>query len=95
MANAAESTPRGTVIGMESCRTLSPESEAGRTLPRIPSGVAGSATAPCATRDRNGLLSDDERLLLAKIRRNRNQGMLPTLLDCDFMLHVLERMDRC
>ena len=94
MANAATNTPRGTVIDMESYRTSSPESEADRTQNSILSGAAGNVTEPCATKGCNGLLSDDERLKLAKIRRNRSQGWMPTFEEFDFLLEIVERGNR-
>jgi hypothetical protein len=39
-------------------------------------------------------LSDDERQKLARIRRNRNQGWMPTFEEFDFLLEVTERMAR-
>jgi hypothetical protein len=94
MVNAAKDTPRGTVIDMESYRTLSPAPEEAQTPQPIPSGPAGVVTAPCATQGRNGALSDADRLRLAKIRRNRNQGWMPTFDEFDFLLDALERITR-
>jgi hypothetical protein len=94
MANAAEGTPRGTVIDMESYRTSSPESAEARTLPRTQNGAAGIATEPCDTPARSGVLSDAERGKLAKIRRDRNAGWMPTFEEFDFLLEIAERIAR-
>jgi hypothetical protein len=94
MANAAENTHLGTVIDMESYRTLSPAPTADRTPKPIPSGPAGNVTEPSVTPDRSGVLSADERWKLAKIRRNRNQGWMPTFEEFDFLLSIAERVNQ-
>jgi hypothetical protein len=94
MANAAENTPRGTVIDMESYRTSSLESEGDQTPRPIPNGPVSIVTEPCDTKAHSGALSDAERLKLAKIRRNRNLGWMPTFEEFDFLLEVVERMSR-
>ena len=94
MASDAENTPRGTVIDMESYRTLSPESAEEATPRKIPSGPAGSVTEPCDIPAHNSPLSDAERLKLAQIRRNRAQGWMPTFEEFDFLLEMVERMSR-
>lgn len=94
MANAAENTPLGTVIDMESYRTSSPASVADRTSRPIPNGPAGIVTAPCDIPARSGVLSDAERLKLARIRRNRNQGWMPTFEEFDFLLEMVEKVSR-
>ena len=47
---------------------------------------------------RNGLganlLTEDERLKLATIRRNRNQGWMPTFWETDFLLEMVEKLSR-
>ena len=90
MANVAPSTHRGTVIDMESYRISSAEAVEVQTSQKTASGPAGIATAPCATRDRSGLLSDAEREKLARIRRNRNQGWMATFEEFDFLLEMVE-----
>lgn len=92
MANVAESTPPGTVIDMESYHTSSPEREVEATPPRTQSGLASIVTAPCGTKARSGVLSDAERTKLAKIRRNRNAGWMPTFKEFDFLLSLTERI---
>lgn len=95
MGNAATNSPRGTVIDMESYRTSSPEAGEDRTLPRIANGPAGVAIEPCVTPVPNGqTLSEEEKLRIAKIRRDRRHGWMATFDDCDFMLAMLEKLTR-
>ena len=94
MTNAAEDTPLGTVINMESYRTSSVEAAEGQISPRIASGLASTATAPCDTKGRSGALSDDERIRLARIRKDRRLGWMQSFSDVDFLLDLLERIVR-
>ncbi len=94
MANAVENTHRGTVIDMENCRTSSAADVAGPTCPKTASGLATTATAPCATAGHNSPLSDAERSKLAKIRRDRRNGWMASFEDFDFLLGVVDRLSR-
>ena len=53
-----------------------------------------AATLGEITPDPNGLANAMERYELAKIRRNRDAGRLPTMLECDFLLSIAERVCR-
>jgi hypothetical protein len=93
MENGATNSPHGMDTVTENCSMSSTADAQGRTKPTTFCGAAGDITEQPIP-DRSSLLSDDERLLLAKIRRNRDNCLLPTLLDCDFMLETLERLSR-
>ncbi len=92
MANAVENTHRGTVIDMENCRTSSPGSEAVQTFPRTANGPAIGAIGKSATPDRSSLLSDADRIKLARIQKDRRLGWMPTFQDFDFLLEMVERL---
>jgi hypothetical protein len=96
MANDADDSPLGTVIDMESYRTSELASAADQTPRKTRSGPAGIVTEPYATPDPNGagLVSEMEKVEIAKIRRNRDAGRLPTILECDFLLGLTERLTR-
>lgn len=91
--NPVESSPLGPDGIMENSTTKSSVPMAGQTLPRIALGSVGNITA-LPTEGHNSHLSDDERLRLAKIRRNRNQGWMPTFEEFDFLLEIVERGNR-
>jgi hypothetical protein len=94
MANDAASTPLGMDIDMESYRTLSQERVVVPIPPTTPSGLAGIAIEACATKGRNGLLSDAERLVLGRIHKDRRLGFMPSFVDFDFLLEICERLSR-
>ena len=94
MANAATSTRAGTEPEKVTCITSSTGPMADQTLTRTLSGAAKNTT-PLATPAHSGArLSDDERLTLARIKRNRRQGWMATFDEMDFLLGILERLDR-
>jgi len=93
-------------MDMGSLRTQSTEAAEDPMPQKTPSGVAEfppttpvdlspGATASKTIPDRSGALSADERWKLAKIRRNRNQGWMPTFEEFDFLLEIVERISRC
>jgi len=93
-SSAATNSPPGMVLDMESLCTSSPAPTAGQTTKRIVSGAAPSATSAETTPARSSRLSADEEMKLAKIRRNRQQGWMPTFEEFDFLLEILERINR-
>jgi hypothetical protein len=57
-------------------------------------GVVGHVT-PLATPAHSGAhLSDDERIRLAKIKRDRRNGWMASFDDYDFLLSLVERLSR-
>jgi len=95
--NAATDTPHSTVLDMESLRTPSIESAEGPTsLPMSRGPVARpiSATGDEITPARSGALSDQERIQLARIKKDRRNGWMPTFTDFDFLLELTERLKR-
>ena len=94
-ASAATNSPALTVLDMESLHTESTEAEAARTPKPILCGPVADtipATERQITPARNSRLSEDEQRKLAKIRRNRQQGWMPTFEEFDFLLEMVERM---
>jgi hypothetical protein len=83
------------VVDMASLSTeLHPPMEA-PTLSTIVSGDAPTVTASATIPARSGArLSEAERMELAKIRRNRNQGWMATFEEFEFLLSTLERVTR-
>ena len=79
-ANAVETAPRGMALDMESLSTSLLSGEAAPIRSQTASGDAGArrdATPGEITQARSGAqVSDAERLKLARIRRNRNQGWM-------------------
>jgi hypothetical protein len=92
--NVATDSPPGTVIDMESYRTSSAVDAEAPTSPRIASGPATGAIAPCDIKAFSGLISEGERWTIARIRRNRNQGWMATFEEFDFLLSIAERVCR-
>lgn len=92
-ASAAESLPRGTDQDTENSPISYPEDE-GEISRRTASGsvahTIGKITPACS-----GALTPDETLIfLAKLRRGRDAGYLPTLPDFDLLLEIAERRTR-
>jgi hypothetical protein len=80
---------------MESLSTRSTESAEGQTFPRTCSGVAErqiSATGGEITQGRSGVLSDEERIRLARIRKDRRLGWMQSFSDTEFLLELLSRL---
>jgi hypothetical protein len=95
--NAATDTPRSTVLDMESLRTQSTESAEGPTSLTTfrgpvarPISATGDETIPA----HSGALSDKERIQLARIKKDRRNGWMPTFTDFDFLLELTERLSR-
>lgn len=92
MANAAIDSPRGTAFDMESYRTVDTEPTA-TTRNRARFGAVANATTN-GTQAHSFCLSDEERLTLARIRRNRKAGFMATFEEFDFLLEIAERCAR-
>jgi hypothetical protein len=70
-----------------------PEDEEGRTIYRTVSGDVPIATENAITPDQPGpLLSEQDELRLATIRKNWNRGWLPLFEECKFLLEIVERI---
>jgi hypothetical protein len=97
-APAATASPRGMELDMENLSISSPVERAEVTRSKIPSGLAGCptpATESEITPARSGVrLSEDERTKLARIRRNRREGWMPTFEEFYFLLEIVETMSR-
>ena len=94
MANVVIDMQSGTVLEKAISPTSSTEPKDQETLNLMFSGVVGRVT-PLATPALSGArLSDDERLKLAKIRRNRSQGWMPTFEEFDSLLAMVEKLKR-
>jgi hypothetical protein len=82
-------------LDMESLSTSLPADAAEVTRSTTASGAADCptpATASATTPARSGL-SEAEQMKLARIRRNRNQGWMPTFKEFDFLLEMVERIE--
>ena len=93
MANAAINTQGGTALGKATSRILSTEPKDPAMSSQTFCGAVEIVT-PCDTQAHSGALSDAERMKLAKIRRNRSQGWMPTFEEFDFLLSAVERLNR-
>lgn len=92
MENDAIASRRGTDYSTANCPTSATEPTA--TTPRTEfSGVAASATKS-ATPDRSSLLSAAEEKNLARIAKERRNGFMVSAVDVDFLLEILERLNR-
>jgi hypothetical protein len=89
---AAISSRRGMELDMESLATSCTEPKDRETFPQIASGVAGNATA-AATPGHNSRLSDEERIRLARIRKDRRLGWMPSFNDVEFLLDLIARFE--
>ena len=94
MANVVIDMQSGTVLEKAICPTSSTEPRGRETLNRTSCGVAEDTTKS-ATPDRSGqTLSEEEKLRIAKIRRDRRHGWMATFDDLDFLLEMLEKVGR-
>jgi len=78
----------GTTANSTTCCTGPTEAA---TKPATFSGLAGSTTGS-DTPGPSSPLSDDERWKLARVRRNRRFGWMPTMEECDFLLELLGKL---
>ena len=88
---------RGMELDMENLSISGPLAVEDRTQLKTANGDAedGTVATPGGIIPaRSGVLSDAERLKVARIRRNRNQGWMPTFEEFDFLLEIVERMSR-
>jgi hypothetical protein len=96
--SVADGTRRGTASVRGNSYTSSPKAEADQTRSAIASGDAAGRTAATAETIipvRNSRLSADEtKTFLAKLRRGRDAGYLPTLPDFDLLLEIAEESTR-
>ena len=75
------------------CRTSSTEPKGKEMLTATSSGVAASATSD-GTTARSSPLSADEAQRLARIRKDRANRFMVSAPDVDFLLEILERLER-
>jgi hypothetical protein len=96
--SVADGTRRGTASVRGNSYTSSPRAEADQTPSGIASGDVGDradATAETIIPARSSRLSADEtRAFLAKLRRGRDAGYLPSLPDFDLLLEIAEEKTR-
>jgi hypothetical protein len=93
--NAATDTPRSTVLDVESLRTNSTGSAEAQTRSQMSCTHVErpiSAIAAEIIQGQRGVLSDDERIRLARIRKDRRAGWMPTFADFDFLMELAERL---
>jgi hypothetical protein len=94
MANVVIDMQSGTVLEKATSPTSSTEPRGQATSNPTFSGVVRDAT-PLDTQAHSGAhLSDDERLRLAKIKRDRRNGWMASFDDYDFLLSLVERLNR-
>ena len=96
-ASAAINMPALTVLDMENLRTESTAGEAGATpKPTLCGHVVDTipATEKPITPARSSPLSEDEQMKIARIRRNRLHGWMPTFWETDFLLEMVEKLSR-
>lgn len=92
----ATATPRGMELDMGSLSILSPAGAEARTASKTASGPVECRTpaTESATIPGHSGLTDEERMKLAKIRRNRAHGWMPTFEEFDFLLTLVEALTR-
>lgn len=82
---------------MENSCTSSPAPTAEATRLKTASGDAAEktdATPGAITQDRSSPLSADEEQKLARIRKDRANRFMVSVTDVDFLLEILERLNR-
>ena len=96
-SSTAESGATKSRRGMDGSMANSGTKSTGRagapTRPRIPSGLASGITG-LATLGRNLPLNDEERPEWNRLRTLRKRGMMLSMAECDWLLEVMERMQR-
>lgn len=94
MENSVENMRLSTESTGENCDTSPGVERADQTLPPTPNGVAegtSPATENSTTPVHSGL-SEYEKMKLAVIQRNRNRGWVPSMLETDFLLELIDKL---